>query len=273
MAPKIVLLIISGLILQNTIFASLKETIHRRRILESTVVITIIVPEFEQQPAVDEALPIPPDEYRPIAKVESYKGVEGLGTLANIDGEIMIITHDHWSVLENNLGTVQVRNATGQMLAETQLLSFKKRIQYHDGGTMILEAPKEIITGGMINLSWLTDNPAGSQESASGDAVLKVYRRWDCDHCVSIMEAKVERTDTKLGQPIVRLQSSGGESIVPGDSGGGVWLDGNFVGNTWTTIMMEGQQTGLRQQSDLSIAALYPNMDAMSIASLEGGDL
>jgi hypothetical protein len=33
-----------------------------------------------------------------------------------------------------------------------------------------------------------------------------------------------------------------GQAIEPGDSGGGVWLDGRFVGNLWTTVIKVHQE-------------------------------
>lgn len=258
MALKILLLALTGLIVPNSIYVSLKETFHKRRILEATVMITMIVPELEEVSVVDEALPIPPDEYRPIARPESYILAKGLGTLVSSGDEIWLVTHDHWSLLDNSLGTVQISDADGERLVEIQLMHFKKLIHYRDGGTMILEAPKEIETKVQVNLSWLPGGQPGKKMSASGDVVLLVHRQWNEERGISIMEATVEKTGARQGKPIIRMQSSNGESIVGGDSGGGVWLQGNLVGNMWTTVMKENAQTGSRRQTETSIAALYP---------------
>jgi hypothetical protein len=258
MALKILLLALTGLIIPNSIYISLRETFHRRRILEATVMITMTAPELEEAPVFDEALPIPPDEYRPIVKPDSYKVAEGLGTLVNSGDEIWLVTHDHWSLLDKSLGTVQISDADGERLVEIQLMHFKKLIHYRDGGTMILEAPKEIKTKGQFKISWLPGNWPGYQESSPGDVVLLAHRQRDGVRGISIMEARVEKTGARQGSPVIRLQSSNGESIVGGDSGGGVWLQGKLVGNLWSTVMMEDRQTGSRQQTETSIAALYP---------------
>jgi hypothetical protein len=123
---------------------------------------------------------------------------------------------------------------------------------------MILEAPKEIKSKGQFKISWLPGNWAGNQESSPGDVVLLVYRQRDGERGISIMEARVEKTGARQGRPIIRLQSSNSESIVGGDSGGGVWLQGNLVGNIWSTVMMEDVQTGSRRQTNATVAALYP---------------
>lgn len=258
MALKILLLALTGLIVPNGVYISLRESVHKRRILEATVMITMTVPELEQQPVVDEALPIPPDEYRPIARPDSYIIAKGLGTLVNSGEEIWLVTHDHWSLLDNTLGMVQIDDAKGERLVEIQLLHFKKLVRYRDGGTMFLEAPKEIETRGQVNLSWLPICSPGKQESTPGDVVLLAYRQRDGERGISIMEATVENPDTRQGKPIIRLKSSNGESIVGGDSGGGVWLRGNLVGNMWTTVMKEDTHTGSKRQTETSIAALYP---------------
>ena len=61
----------------------------------------------------------------------------------------------------------------------------------------------------------------------------------------------------KQGRPAVQLQSVDGQAIVGGDSGGGVWLDGQLTAVMWTTVMMENSQTGAQRTTDMSIAAVY----------------
>ncbi len=258
MARRILFLAIIGLIIKFGIYSSLTEVFHRQRILRSTVMITITVPEIDAKPKVDEALPIPPDEYRSIVRPDSYIASKGLGTLVNIDGEMMLVTHDHWSLLDNSLGIVQISNASGHRLAEIQLLQFKKLIRYRDGGTMVLQVPKEIKKSDQIKLSWLASDSLTNQPSVSGEPVLLVYRQRDGANRIAIMEATVEKLGAKQGKPIIRLQSGNGEAIIGGDSGGGVWLSGNLVGNMWTTVVKEDIGTGFRRQTETSIAALYP---------------
>ncbi len=35
---------------------------------------------------------------------------------------------------------------------------------------------------------------------------------------------------------VMKLQSVDGQTVIPGDSGGGIWLGGVLVGNMWMTI-------------------------------------
>ena len=220
--------------------------------------ITIIVPELEPVPEVDEALPIPPDEYRSIAKPDSYFVSEGLGTLVNTGDEILLLTHDHWSQFDESLGLVELHNSKGEKLAEMELKDFKKLIRYRDGGTMIVSAPREIEAGNRVNLSLLPGEPLGRQHSVAADRVLLTHRDQHGESRISLIEATIEKSYTKQGKAVVQMQTANGESIAGGDSGGGIWIQGNLAGNMWATIMMENESTGERQHTDRSIAALIP---------------
>jgi hypothetical protein len=257
MAPKLLLLAIAALIIHSTAFASLKETYQRRRILEATVMISIFIPDLEQAPPVEEALPIPPDEYRPIARPESYVLHDGLGTLVNSGEEVLLVTHDHWSQIDNTLGKVEVRSASGSGLAKMELKDFKELIRYRDGGTMIVDFSEEIESGNGVNRSLLPDAHSLKQDAAAGEKVLLTRRQKDGDALASLIEATIEEFGTKEGRPVVRLQTRGRETIVGGDSGGGVWIDGRLAGNMWATIAVEDEQTGASRLTDRSVAALY----------------
>jgi hypothetical protein len=256
MVTKIIFLAASVLIVLSKIFPWFQDPDQLQRVLDATVMITITVPELDAGPEIDEALPIPPDEYRSIARADSYIMAEGLGTLVNQAGDLLIITHDHWSVLDGQLGTVQIRDGRGQLLVELELLRFKKLIQYRDGGTMILTAPKGIAAG---KQSDQTDIPAYSPEKpelTAGDVVSLAYRERNGQVGVFVMQAIVESIGEKHGKPVMRLRSSDGMPTIGGDSGGGVWLQGEVVANMWTTVMMEDIQTGERRPTHTSIAAL-----------------
>jgi hypothetical protein len=265
MATKMIPLVMSGIILLGSTLVFIQGPDQEQRILASTMMITMTVPELEAVPEVDEALPIPPDEYRAIARPDSYVAAEGLGTLVYKGGEPLIVTHDHWSGLDSQLGIVHIRNGHGQLLVEMQMLQFKGLIKYRDGGTMILSAPEEIATrlrsGNMLAHSLEDPN------LTAGDEVSLVYRQRNGEPGVAMMQAEVESIGRKQGLPVLRLSTPEGKPIVGGDSGGGVWLKGNLAGNTWTTIMVENSLTGASRQTNTSIAALYPNSTAMQVAS------
>jgi hypothetical protein len=137
-----------------------------------------------------------------------------------------------------------------------ELYQFKRLIQSRDGGTMILVAPKELVAIRQSETAFLSGHHSETQELTEGDVVNLVYRQRDGQAGVSIMEAIVESKGEKQGNLVLRLRGPDGMPIISGDSGGGVWFQGEVVANMWTTIMMEDIQTGERRASEVSIAAL-----------------
>jgi len=259
MATKIIVAILCGLILLGSNLAFAPGPNHEQRILQSSLLITMTVPELEAAPQADQGLPIPPDEYKAIAKPKTYKEADGLGTLINTNGELLIITHDHWSVFDSPLGIVQISNGLGQLLVELQMHQFKRLVRSRDGGTMILSAPAELSDHLQpVQLNQLARS-SKSWELSAGDRVNLVYRQRSGQPGVAVMQAKVESIGQKAGLPVVRLSTLEGLPLVGGDSGGGVWLDGKLVANIWTTIMKVDSQTGNTLPADSSIAALMNN--------------
>jgi hypothetical protein len=246
-----------------TFFPVLMERIREQQILATTMTITIIVPELGQRTtADDEVLPIPNDEYRPIARPNSYIVAEGLGALVTQGEERLIITHDHWSLLDSDLGAVQFGNATGELLLEVELIEFKNLIRYRDGGTMVIEAPEDLLLPGVGVLSWLPalglTDPDKSVDLSPGSIVLVAQRQRGDSVGVVIVRAEIERSGQRVGHPVYRLRSLSGQPIVGGDSGGSVWHEGELVANMWTAIMMENISTGALRPTDVSIVAVFP---------------
>jgi hypothetical protein len=246
-----------------TLSPLLMERIREQQILATTMTITIIVPELDQRTTTeDEALPIPNDEYRPMARPNSYIVADGLGALVTQGEERLIITHDHWSLLDKDLGTVQFGDATGELLLEVALIDFKNLIRYRDGGTMVIEAPEDLFLRGVGDISWLPalglNDSDKSEELSPGSIVLVAQRQPGDSVGVAVVRAEVERSDQRLGRPVYRLRSLSGQPIVGGDSGGSVWHEGDLVANMWTTIMMENISTGAVRPTDASIVAIFP---------------
>jgi len=66
------------------------------------------------------------------------------------------------------------------------------------------------------------------------------------------------------GVKMLSLRSLNGQSIEPGDSGGGIWINGHLAGNMWMTVRETRQYLWQSQPSDdnktdLSLAAGLPN--------------
>ena len=54
----------------------------------------------------------------------------------------------------------------------------------------------------------------------------------------------VMMTETYEGQTAIRMNSLNGKMVVQGNSGGGVFADGQLVGNMWETLVIRQQVDG-----------------------------
>jgi hypothetical protein len=231
------------------LIAHLRKEKQQQQILLATVMISITTPNWQQMAGgSEEALPIPPDEYRVMARADGDVVADGLGTVVAHGDETLLITHDHWSHFDEALGMVTFRAADGTWLAEMKLRTFRQQLRYRDGGTMVLAAPDVLATAvpGKVLLHQTT-------ALSTGD---RVFLAQQADNHVLIAEARALTQTEKQGVPVVRLQSEDGQ-VVGGDSGGGVWLNGRLAGTMWTKVMMEDPVTGERQATEMSVAAIY----------------
>jgi hypothetical protein len=95
------------------------------------------------------------------------------------------------------------------------------------------------------------------------------------------MDAVVEAIELKQGKKILVLRSVKGESIVPGDSGGGIYYNGQLVGNMWSTIAEEvtttksrlfGSSIQVESNHDQSRAAIFtPELQSLVAVLLTNG--
>jgi hypothetical protein len=168
----------------------------------------------------------------------------GLGSLIQLGGETLIVTHDHWDSLQE-AGKVQFLDAGGKLLVEVGGDEFRGLIRYQDGGTMILTTPPEIRPAYQALLAArsngkettsVTPGQMGDTASVQVGAVVTVaYRTGEGRRQVSLMSARIVEMMEMDGKAALKLQSLDGQVILPGDSGGGIWLDGKLVGNMWLT--------------------------------------
>ncbi|MEM7802020.1 MAG: hypothetical protein AAF633_22690, partial [Chloroflexota bacterium] len=67
---------------------------------------------------------------------------EGLGTVVSYADERLIVTHNHWAVLESGTpDIIRFFDAYGQPLLELSGNEFMSLVRYTDSGTMIFKAP------------------------------------------------------------------------------------------------------------------------------------
>jgi hypothetical protein len=153
----------------------------------------------------------------------------GLGTVAANPGGVVVITHDHWGDLLDTAMVARFSDAHGRPLVELTGREFRRAILYRDGGTLMLRAPAGLAT----EVAAFGDGePVGP-----GVTVQILHRRAGRDHAIEVVDAVVESIAWKE-RPVYTLRSVDGQSILPGDSGGGIWLDGRLQGNMWTTVMI-----------------------------------
>jgi hypothetical protein len=193
-------------------------------------------------------------------------GGRGLGTLVRVDGQTLIATHDHWTHFNANLNEVEFRTAQGDLLLTLNAAAFASLIRYRDGGTMLLSAPPE--------LGLLTPTAISSLAPSSGDTVWFVRRSpADTGATVEVLAAQVEEQVMGSGPARLRLHASNGAIIVPGDSGGGVWINGQLLANLWSgTLQIRrtwfDRLLGRAQVTPTSIvtAATFPDVQGTATA-------
>jgi hypothetical protein len=187
----------------------------------------------------------------------------GLGSLIQDGKETLLITHNHWGEVLSDKTVVTFYDVGHNVLAIMLGKEFKGLVTYQDAGTLALEAPKEL--AGTLSSCGVKLGDSGQVES--GDSVWVVYHQTGNRSEIGLLEAKVESIGEYKGLPIFVLHSLDGLPIVSGDSGGGIWWDGQLVGNMWATVTepaasnassSPAKNQSVPQATDLSYAALLP---------------
>jgi len=197
-------------------------------ISQATVQVTMIGIEWGEQTVVQS------DERQQTFTISSKRHIDkGIGTLLTYEGETLLVSHDHWSHLTSTVvpDLVQFHDADGRFLLEMTGDAFSQLVLFRDGGTLIMRAPQA--------LTAQLPNAAAVGHVASlmpGDIVYVAHRQANQNDTVVVMAAEVLAIEFRNNMPLLSLRSLNGQAIEPGDSGGGVWLDGRYVGNLWMTV-------------------------------------
>jgi hypothetical protein len=196
----------------------------------------------------------------------------GLSTVAYYQGEDVLITHDHWGEVLDQLAYARFWSRDNALLLELDGAAYKELIRYRDGGTTVLSVPEGLIADQLPTLNNPAAMPAivpaalaDEADVQVGDKVLAVVRDPKAPHRVEILEAVVESVEDQQGLPSLTLRRENGKPIEPGDSGGGVWYNGRLVGNMWYRVkhrVVSANEDGTTSESlrltDLSVAASHP---------------
>jgi hypothetical protein len=147
-------------------------------------------------------------------------------------------------------------------------------IRYQDSGTMILGRP---IDGDksdyLAALVWTSQAKYGQrivpaelwvgENVVEGETLFVVRQGRDGRDAIELTAASVESIEKRWGQTVYKLRVANEENIMPGDSGGGLWQGGRFVGNMWKSKFTYGWNWDAmaleKQWTETSFAASLPD--------------
>ncbi len=228
---------------QSIVSATIHIILHRERIYESS--------EDSDSSQQDES-----------GRAYLAATTRGIGTVVNYGSHILIVTHDHWEWMDEELDRVELRNADNELLMDMSGGAFRNIIRYRDGGTLILEAPGILQSAGIVPANLAPENKV-----VAGSRVYVAYRPLANRNQLDLRPVVVESIENNAGRSILNLRSLDGEGFVVGDSGGGAWFEGQLVGNLWmsvtvASVVQEKWFWGTRERTettaDTSIAARFP---------------
>ena len=200
----------------------------QQRLLQATVQMTMLRDEVRETEVGTTG-----DNATLVAQQQISIVAHGIGTLVDLDGQPVLVTHNHWPQVVDATRPDRVifYDAHGSLLLEIDGVAFQSDILYRDGGTLVLSAPQELLT--MVQpVNQIGDH----RQVAPGDVVHVVRHRPDAKETVGFLAAQVTAVDHDGQHVLLTLQSADGQAIEPGDSGGGIWANGTLVGNMWMTM-------------------------------------
>jgi len=189
-----------------------------------------------------------PADGQPDSNVRSYHLASGLGSLVVWQGRNVIVTHNHWGDALSEAEHVQIHDAYGNLLIKLGIDQLKDLILYSDHGTLVLYNP--------IGLGISASSLEEAQSVDVGDFVTIAHQDPDHPGQVDLLQAKVVNHCQNEGLSVLQVAAVDNETIVSGDSGGGVWSEGELVGNTWAMVV-EGDQA---DSSDVGLVAPLPGI-------------
>ena len=184
----------------------------------------------------------------------------GIGSLVEYQGEILLVTHNHWRKVLEDTSLVKFYDSENRLIKTIIGKEWRDLIIHADAGTLVLRPPQELIDQ-LVPVS-LQAVP----QLEKGEIVEIVCRESPARETAAIQQAVVEETLIYNDQPVYKLRTLNGEPIQPGDSGGGVWHEGALIGNNWTVtgksnVPLEAPEEAEDENvilTDLSYAAALP---------------
>jgi hypothetical protein len=174
---------------------------------------------------------------------------QGLGTLVAYAGEKLILTHNHWGILDS-FCKAQLRDVQDEILMDIPRQKFLALIQYQDAGSLLLRTPAG------LNLPAVELD--GQAAPGENETVLIVHQNPRDANRVDVMASHVQALNLQGAIPSFTIIALDGERIIKGDSGGGVWYSGKLVGNLWAYYKDQPAAQGDAPEAQVSIVARLP---------------
>jgi hypothetical protein len=229
------------------------EPATAEHILQTSIQITMFEYEYQKNESNEETVTTGKKE----SWQKSIKHTSGMGTLVSHLGETLLISHDHWSLFTSGKAPdkVEFHNTEGSLLHEMAGADLLPLILFHDSGTFILKAPETLAARAIA-----TANMGLFETLNPGDIVHVVHHDNEQNDEISLLAAEIVSNEVYNGVPMLSLRSLNGQSIEPGDSGGGIWIDGHLAGNLWMTVVEVRQDwwrlnQPIRNETAFSLAA------------------
>lgn len=185
---------------------------------------------------------------QPKSDPKRYLLSTGLGSLVVWQGKYVVVTHNHWGNVLQTAEYVEIQNWQGKPLRTMAMDKFMSLILYRDPGTLVLYDP----TATWVSAGHLAED----QRSAIGKIVTIAHQDPVNRGEVALMQAKVVENHQNNGLSVIGVKVLGNGIIIGGDSGGGVWLEGELIGNTWA-IEYDGDEAS---PSDSGLIAQLPKI-------------
>ena len=196
----------------------------------------------DQQRVLDASLQIVLQSVDAAGNVDIARGV---GTLVNLNGQRVLVTHNHWGHLLQQGATVTFWSAYGQLVHTMNSADFNTHTLYSDAGTLVLQP--------MVGLAAIqqTINAGSLTAVISGQDVWAVRQIAPNVRGLRLQSLTVDHHRTVEGLSAIQMRSQTAQPIIKGDSGGGLFINGSLVGNMWLTLTLtDGTPT------DQSVGAL-----------------
>lgn len=172
-------------------------------------------------------------ELRAVREVDGESVMQRSLSLGTVVAPHVILTHNHFALPARATAedVIVITNAAGMSwlvpLSTVDCTAL-------DGGTLLVRLPEDVPLPAGVRLA-----AAGGPTPRPGDRLTIAYLRSGSS---TIQTGSFEVTQVVKGQ--ARLTDAQ-HLIEPGASGGGAYLDGLLVGNTWSIDMVDGQPIGM----------------------------